>query len=218
MYKFCVFDMDGTVVNSIGDISAAMNRSLEKMGYKTYTEKEYCYLVGNGMEILCRRAIPDADEQTVQKLISLYKNDYLNNCCTNTVIYDGVEEAIKKLNANGIKCAIISNKPHPQAMEVADKLFSEDMFVEVMGQKPEFPIKPDPASLLFMINKYGYDLSEVAFIGDTSVDMELGNNAGVFPIGVTWGFRDRKELEEANAGAVVDTAEELVETIMKKAR
>lgn len=214
MYKFVVFDMDGTVVNSIGDISAAMNRSLIKMGYNTYTEKEYCYLVGNGMEILCRRALPGADEETIQKLISIYKNDYLNNCCENTVIYDGVKEAIDALNEHGVKCAIISNKPHPQAMEVADKLFSDDMFIEVMGQKPEFPIKPAPDSLLYMIKKYGYDLSEVAFVGDTSVDMELGNSAGVFPIGVTWGFRERQELEDANAGAVVDTAEELLKAIL----
>lgn len=216
MYKFCVFDMDGTVVNSIGDISDALNRSLKKLGFNTYTQDEICYLVGDGMEILCRRALPNENEETIQKLISLYKEDYINNCSIRTDLYPGVEDAIRQLNKNCVKCAIISNKPHKQALQIAEKLFKKDLFIEVMGQKPEFPIKPAPDSLLFMIKKYGFSIDEVAFIGDTSVDMRLGNAAKVFPIGVTWGFRTREELENANAGAVVDNAEQLVKVILEK--
>lgn len=213
MYKFCVFDMDGTVVNSIGDIAAAMNRSLEKLGYKTYGEDAYCKMVGDGMDILCRRAIQGESEEEVQKLIATYKADYINHCCEKSVIYDGVAELVHSLNKNGVMCAILSNKPQDQANEVSDKLFAEGMFKEVIGQTAKFPIKPAPDSLLWLLDEYGVEKSEVAYIGDTNVDMQLGKSAGVFTVGVTWGFRDEAELREAKADAIANTAEELAKIL-----
>lgn len=213
MYKFCVFDMDGTVVNSIGDIAGAMNRSLEKLGYKTYSDNEYCKMVGDGMRILCQRAIPEASEAEVDELVSVYNEDYLNNICKKSVIYDGIKELIHNLNDKGVKCAILSNKPHPQAMEVAEALFDDRMFDKVLGQTPEFPIKPAPDSLLWMMENYGFDKSEVAYIGDTNVDIRLGKSAGVFTIGVTWGFRDVEELTSAGADAIANNADELAELL-----
>lgn len=213
MYKLCVFDMDGTVVNSIGDIAAAMNRSLESLGHKTYTDDEYCKMVGDGMDILCRRALPDSDEEEVTKLIELYKQDYINHCCEKSYIYDGVAEVIHGLKKSGVKCAILSNKPHDQAMEVADTLFDDEMFDIVLGQTDRFPIKPAPDSLLWMIDELGVEKSEVAYIGDSNVDVRLGKTAGVFTVGVTWGFRTAEELKSEGADAIADTAEALEEIL-----
>ncbi len=209
MYKFCVFDMDGTVVNSIGDIAAAMNRSLTALGHDTYPDSAYLKMVGDGMDILCRRALPDGSEDEIQRLIALYKEDYINHCCERSVIYDGVKELIDKLNSNGIKCAILSNKPQDQALEVADVLFDDNMFIEILGQTPEFPIKPAPDGLIHMMQKYGFHKADVAYIGDTNVDMTLGKSAEVFTIGVTWGFRDEKELVDSGADAIAHTAKDL---------
>ena len=209
MFKLCVFDMDGTVVDSVADIAAAMNRSLATLGYKTYKTEEYCHLAGNGMEVLCRRAIPGRTEEEVQKLISLYKEDYLANCCVDSAVYDGVIELLQDLKEKGMIRAVLSNKPHDQVMGVAKKLFTPDSFDEIMGYTPKFPTKPAPDSLFYLMEKYGVNKSETVFIGDSNVDIQLGKNAGVYTIGVSWGFRGRQELEEAGADCVADNMEEL---------
>lgn len=216
MYKLCVFDMDGTVVNSIGDIAAAMNRSLSALGYKTYGTEEYCHMVGDGMEVLCRRAIPSATEEELQNLIALYKEDYLNNCCEESVVYDGIDEILRLLNDKGIKRAILSNKPHEQVMEIAKELFEDDSFDEIMGYTPRFPIKPAPDSLLHIMDKFGVSKEETVFIGDSNVDIRLGKAAGVIAVGVAWGFRGKQELEEEGADFVASTVEELREFLIKE--
>ena len=174
MYKLCVFDMDGTFVNSIGDIADAMNRSLTAMGYKPYAEKEYCRMVGDGMRVLCERALPNDDKDELEKLISLYKEDYLNNCCVRTAPYDGMVDLIYDLKRNGIRSAILSNKPHEQVMEISEKIFEKDLFDEIIGNSERFPIKPAPDSLYYIMDKYNAANNETVYIGDSDVDMILG--------------------------------------------
>lgn len=215
MYKLCIFDMDGTVVNSIGDIAAALNRALEKMGYPTHKEDRYYKMVGDGMAVLCRRAIEGAPEEEVQKLIALYDADYKNNCCERSYIYEGMSDAIKRLKEEGVRCAILSNKPHLQLMEIAKVLFEDDMFDEILGHTPQFPPKPDPSSLIYLMNKMGYDSEDVVFVGDSNVDIRLGKAADVFTVGVTWGFRGEEELRAEGVDAIVNTAEELYNIIKK---
>ena len=216
MYKLCVFDMDGTVVDSIADIAAAMNRSLEKLGYKPYGVEEYCHMVGDGMEMLCRRAIKSDDEKEVQKLIKLYKEDYFSHCCENSRIYDGMEEVIYALRKKGIRCAILSNKPDEQVKEISKKLFGADMFDEIWGYTPQFPVKPAPDSLLAMIERLGAKRHEVAYIGDSDVDVRLGKAAQVFTVGVSWGLRGEQELLKEGADAIVKTPEKLISILLEK--
>lgn len=215
MYKLCVFDMDGTVVNSIGDIATAMNRALSILGHKTYTDNDYYKMVGDGMDILCRRAFPEANDEELHKLISLYKEYYIDHCCEKSVMYPNIAELITSLKKSGVKCAILSNKPHDQAIKVAETLFDKEMFDIILGQTDRFPIKPAPDSLLWMINEFGLEKSDVAYIGDTNVDMRLGKSAGVFTVGVTWGFRDADELKAANADAIADDANQLSSILTK---
>ena len=215
MYKLCVFDMDGTFVNSIGDIADAMNRSLVAMGYKTYPEEDYCRMVGDGMRVLCERALPNDDKDELEKLISLYKEDYLNNCCVRTAPYDGMVDLIYDLKRNGIKSAILSNKPHEQVMEISEKIFEKDLFDEIIGNSYRFPTKPAPDSLYYIMDKYNATNNETVYIGDSDVDMILGKKAGVYTIGAAWGFRGEQELLNAGADDIAHNAEELCSLILK---
>ena len=215
MYKLCVFDMDGTFVNSIGDIADAMNRSLTAMGYKPYSEEDYCRMVGDGMRVLCERALPNDDKEELEKLISLYKEDYLNNCCVRTAPYDGMVDLIYDLKRSGIKSAILSNKPHDQVMEISEKIFEKDLFDEIIGNSERFPIKPAPDSLYYIMDKYNATNNETVYIGDSDVDMILGKKADVYTIGAAWGFRGEKELLNAGADDIAHNAEELGSLILK---
>ena len=214
MYKLCVFDMDGTFVNSISDICDAMNRSLKALGYKTYTEDDYRKMVGDGMLVLCERALPNNDRGELEKLISLYKKDYLNNCCIKTAPYDGMVDLVYDLKRNGIKSAILSNKPHNQVIEISDKLFEDKLFDEIIGNSDRFPTKPATDALVYLMNKYNVTNEETVYIGDSDVDMILGKRAGVFTIGASWGFRGEKELLGAGADAVVQNADDLKNLIL----
>ena len=216
MIKFCVFDLDGTLVNSIGDIAAAMNRSLLKMGHKTYTNEEYCKMVGDGMYMLCKRALQDAPETDVKRLVSIYKEDYINHCCEKTVAYDGMLELVKELNDEGILCAILSNKPHEQVMEIAKKLFSKELFSNIVGHSEKFLPKPDPASLINLIGTAGFEKSETAYVGDSDVDIMLGRRADVFTVGVAWGLRGEEELLREGAEKIAYNAEQLKDILLKR--
>ena len=211
--RICIFDMDGTVLDTIGDISDALNRSLIKMNKKTHTEEEYKKMVGDGMNVLCRRAIPDATDSEVSELISLYKEDYLKNCCVRTKPYEGIEKLISDLDEIGIKSVILSNKPHIQAIEISDKLKMSNLFLEILGKKDEFPAKPDPTSILYLIDKYCKGAEEVVYIGDSNVDMILGKSVNAYTVGVSWGFRDVCELVESGADEVANTSDELYNII-----
>lgn len=215
MFKLCVFDMDGTVVNSLADIAAAMNRSLEKMGKPAHSENEYRYFVGDGMEVLCKRALKDGNDAEVTRLTELYRADYLLNCCDKTAPYDGMVDLIKRLRGNNVKTAMLSNKPHPQVMRIFDSLFREKLFDTILGQTPEFPSKPKPDSLFHIMKLHCVSCDDIAYIGDSNVDIELSKAAGVFSVGVTWGFRGEKELVKAGADAIAHNTDELYNVLSK---
>lgn len=210
MIKLCVFDMDGTVVNTIGDISGAMNRSLATLGYEPHDEEEYCRMIGDGMVVLCKRAVDGASDEIIEKLINLYKKDYLENCCVKSVVYEGMLEVIKELKKAGIRCAMLSNKPHEQVMKIAEKLFPEGLFDEILGKTDDFPAKPAPDSLLYIMEKLGAKAEETVYIGDSDVDIKLGKSVGVYSVGVAWGFRGEEELKGENADYIAYKADDLL--------
>ena len=215
MYKLCVFDMDGTFIDSIGDIAAAMNRSLKKLGHTTFSENDYYKMVGNGMEVLCRRALPKSSEDEIQELIRLYKTDYLANCCIKTKPYDGMVELNQKLIASGIKTAILSNKPHSQVIEIAETLSLNSIFDIIMGQSERYPSKPAPDALLAVMEKLNASADETVYIGDSDVDIQLAKAANVTSVGVKWGFRGEAELKRAGANFIVSDAGELASVILR---
>lgn len=214
MKKLCVFDLDGTLVNSVYDIAAALNASLEEMNLPGWPLEEYYRMVGDGMEMLCRRAIPGGTETQVQALVSLYKQRYQRDCCVLTRPYEGIPELMEKLRQQGILTAVLSNKPHEQTLKVVATLLPKADFFAVRGQSAEFPRKPDPAALHALMELAGVQPCETVYIGDSDVDMILGKNAGVETVGVSWGFRGVQELNTAGACAIAHTAEELEKLLL----
>ncbi len=215
MKRLCVFDLDGTLVDSVIDIAEAVNRSLHKLGREAHPVHAYYQMVGNGMEMLCRRAHGNGTEEELHSLIQLYREDYVKNCCVNTAAYPGIQELVSKLNSFGMNLAILSNKPQEQTDVVVETLFPKGMFEVVMGASSRFPRKPNVTALTWLIMHMDVALNDVVYIGDSDVDMQLAKNAGVQGIGVAWGFRGRNELESAGASFVAENSNELQNYLLK---
>lgn len=215
MKKLCVFDLDGTLVNSIEDIAFAANRGLRIMGLPEHPAERFYTFVGDGMRKLCERALPNDCKDRVDELVDIYDKYYAEHCCVLTKPYDGVIDVIDKIKSLGMKVAVLSNKPHGQTMNVVNTIFGEDYFDLVFGQSQGFPVKPNPKSLLYVIDKLGADISDTVNIGDSDVDIILGKNAGIDSIGVSWGFRSRDELISAGAEAIANTMDDLLEYLLK---
>ncbi len=213
MYKLCVFDLDGTLVNTIADIAYAANYALQQQGYPVWEEDSYRYKVGNGMRMICKRALPEEvreNETILENTIRIYNDYYCVHCCDRSKTYPGIHEMVAALNEKGVKCAVISNKPHPQTMIVLNTLFHDGDFAYIEGQSDRFAKKPAADTLLDCMEKMGVTKEETVYVGDSDVDAIFAKNAGVDCIGVAWGFRGREELENAEAKIVVDSAEEIV--------
>lgn len=213
MKKLCIFDLDGTLVNSIEDIAFAVNRGLRIMGLPERPLSAFNLFVGDGMYKLCERALPENSKERVQELLTLYNDYYIEHCCVLTKPYDGIPQVLEELKLYGIKIAVLSNKPHPQTMNVIEKLFGDDIFDYVLGQKPEFPVKPNPAALLHVLESVGVSRDASVNIGDSNVDIILGRNSGIDSIGAAWGFRGREELIDAGAERIADTPSQICDLI-----
>ena len=218
-YKACIFDLDGTLVNTIADIAFAANRTLEELGYPPCDEDSYRYKVGNGMRMICKRALPEEvrdNEEVLQEMIRRYDAYYSAHCCDRSRAYPGIPELIRDLHQAGVKLAVISNKPHPQTLIVMETLFgyqeSESRpgaFFYVQGQCERFAKKPDPEALLDCIAQTGIPKEEIIYVGDSDVDVEFARRAGLDCIGCSWGFRGREELERAGAVYIAENAADI---------
>lgn len=214
MKKICVFDLDGTLVDSIADIAAAVNASLRRMGKPAHPLEAYYRMVGDGMDLLCKRALGGESANEAEKLIALYQEEYLKNCCVHTQPYPGIPALLNKLRAQGIKLAVLSNKPQVQTDEIAARLFPAGTFFQVIGQSRRFPKKPAPDSLFHLLQSACYTREDAWYIGDSDVDMLLGLNAQVDNIGAAWGFRGSAELRAAGAAHIARNAAELEKIIL----
>lgn len=215
MIRGVFFDLDGTLVNSIADIGGAVNEALESLGLPTFSLDQYRYMVGNGMRKLCQRALPQGKEELLPQLMERYKANYLAECTRGTLPYDGVTDMLARLRAAGLKLAVITNKPQPQAERVMT-LLPEGCVDLVFGQQEPYPVKPDPASFFHVAEELGLSADEVIYCGDSSVDIQFGHNAGTLGYGCSWGFRGRGELEQAGADAVADSPAELARRILNR--
>ncbi len=216
MKKLCVFDLDGTLVNSIEDIAFAVNRGLKLLGFPEHPVSAFNSFVGDGMYKLCERALPENSREYTCELSDLYGSYYIEHCCVLTKPYDGIISVLEKLRGAGLHLAVLSNKPHNQTISVVSKLFGDEYFDYVLGQTPEFPVKPNPASLNHVIESMGISKSDAVNIGDSNVDIILGKNAGIDSIGVSWGFRTREELTKAGAERIADTPLDIYDLLNKQ--
>ncbi len=217
MIKGIIFDLDGTLCDTLEDIRTGVNAVLERLGYKTRTTEEIHKFINNGARQLIKRALPK-DVQTVDFIVdsalSDYDMEYAKCYCEKTYVYNGMQEILSELNNLGFKAAILSNKQDAFVKGIADKLFEKDIFAYVMGQS-DFPPKPDPASALYVAKMIGAKPECCVYVGDSDVDAETAKNAGMRFIGVKWGYRDEDVLRRAGANTIASNPQELMQEILK---
>lgn len=197
-----IWDLDGTLVDSLPGIHAALNAALSEKGLAGTTVAETSSYIGNGAWQLCRKAVAGS-ESLVDEVESGFKKAYAELWREGTQVYPGIPELLEFLSARGTPLAVLSNKPHPFTAEIVATLFRKNLFAEVMGHGPRFPKKPDPASALFLATRFGFPPEKIAYVGDSDVDLALAEAAGMQAVIVSWGYNAPGD-HEPEARSVVE--------------
>jgi len=214
--KLCMFDLDGTLLDTIDDIANSMNFVLSLNNFPTYDVLWYKANVGNGARNLLLDALPNehgCTEDTIDRLLSMYIEDYTKNSTVFTRPYDGVLELLRRLTESSIQLAVATNKPQVSSEDVVKKYFPEINFAVIRGIVPGRAIKPDPAAAFEILGALGISPEETIYVGDTEVDMIFAQRASLFSIGVLWGFRSREILEKAGAKVIIEKPEQVMDYI-----
>ena len=214
--KACIFDLDGTLCNTLDSMAISANQCIEPLGYDPLPAENFKYYAGDGARTLVERALRDAGDPElihIEEVFKAYKDIFDKDCTYKVTIYEGIKECLETLKSKGLKLAVLSNKPHAQTVKVIEKLFGPDVFDWVQGQQEGIEKKPDPAGAFAIAKAFDVLPEECMYVGDTNVDMMTGNRAGMFTIGVLWGFRTREELLENNAHALVEHPLDLMKFI-----
>jgi phosphoglycolate phosphatase len=213
--KGIVFDLDGTLLNTLGDIRASMNRVLMAKGHPTHSLEKYHYFVGSGIYKLCEAVLPVSNRtpEEILEYIELFRADYKDNWNELTVPYPGIHELLRNLQKDGYELAVLSNKPDYFTKPMTDYFFPDISFVYVQGNLPELPAKPDPESARYLLEKLSLSSDKYAFVGDSDIDIMTGINLGMLPVGVSWGFRPVEGLIETGAAHILNHAAELLSII-----
>lgn len=211
--KAILFDLDGTILDTLEDLADSVNYALSSLGFPTHTVSEIRAILGNGVKNLISRSLPEnATEEDFEACLSIYKEHYEINKTNKTAPYDGIISLLTELKAMGYKLAIVSNK-HDDAVQGLYKMFFSEYADFALGNTDALPKKPEPDMVYCAIEKLGVDHSEVAFVGDSEVDIKTAKNAGLPCIAVTWGFRDEDVLINAGADIIIHYPSEFISTI-----
>ncbi len=212
MIKGCIFDLDGTLANTLLDLAYTTNEILKMHDLPVHEISKYNLFVGNGVRKLMMRALGEDHIDLLDVCLDEFYHLYDQHLLDNTIAYPGIDELINKLYHDGILLSVVTNKPHDNAVKLTEHLFP-NKFISIYGNQDLYPVKPNPFSLNLALNDMQLKASECIFIGDSNVDVETAKNGYMKCIGVAWGFRGRKELAAAGADYVVDTASEIAEII-----
>lgn len=217
MIKLCIFDLDGTVVNSLRSIAYFANQTLEKFGFEPFPTDDYRHLAGGGARKLMTNLINarGADISLLEDMVSDWLCRYENDAFYLTETYDGIIDMLKSLKSLGIKTAIVTNKSERVAKQIIEGAFGKpgELIDVSISEHPKMVLKPAPDELLNVGRQFGIDMSETLYIGDHGIDMQTGKNASATACGVTWGFHTAEELLASGADFVVDRPEQIVEYI-----
>lgn len=208
--RLCVFDLDGTLVDSLHDIASALNHCLELLGLPTHPVDRYRYMVGEGVPTLCRRAVGDTHPHLVERLAELARAHYRAHALEHTRPFAGIPDLVERLRAREMKLAVLSNKPHDLTLRVLDTFWRPGTFDRAYGYVEEDLRKPSPAYLLRICAELSIPPRDTWVVGDTPTDMTTAHAGGAWAIGVTWGFRTREDLTVAGAHRLVDRPEDLL--------
>lgn len=213
-HKAVFFDLDGTLVDTLDDLTNAMNFTLNLLGQPSINRDECREMIGKGLAVFAYKALPENAKHLQQQLISEMKKRYLTTCFEETTIYPGVLEFVDQCRQKGLKLAVISNKEHTLTHKIVHHYFGPERFECILGQKEGLKIKPDPASVHWVMNELGIsNPKDVLYIGDSDVDAQTALNAGVDFVGVSWGFRSVEQLKEAGATIILHQAAEILEIL-----
>jgi phosphoglycolate phosphatase len=213
-YRAAIFDLDGTLLDTIEDLTDSMNTALSALGFPALTITECKSLVGDGLSTFIRRALPEAQRDnpdSVRRLLEAMRAEYRLRCAVKTRPYPGIPEMLDELAARNIPLAVLSNKPHASTLTIIAHYFPQTVFRAVFGARETVPIKPDPAGALEIAALLAVPPGEVLYLGDTNTDMQTATAAGMFPVGAAWGFRTAAELWASGAKALAARPEDVLD-------
>ncbi|MBL3520144.1 HAD family hydrolase [Aliarcobacter lanthieri] len=208
-----IFDLDGTLLDSIEDIAVSMNKVLESLNLPIHDIKDYKYFVGSGVDVLVENALGKFSKEIKDEAIKRFKIEYDGKLHSKTIPYEGIYELLDELKKLNYNLAVLSNKPHEFTVSYVNHFFKDYGFKEVHGQKDNVPKKPNPQAAIEIAKSLNAPCEKVFFVGDTKVDMQTAKSANMLAIGVLWGFRDEQELREFGADFIVKTPLEIVNII-----
>ena len=214
--RACIFDLDGTLTNTLESLTYSVNETLKEMGLRTISSEQCRQFVGNGARCLMKRVLQVSGDENAGRLeegMKVYGRIFGANCTYHVTPYEGIPEMLDELKKRGMKLGVLSNKPHGQTVDVAEKIFGSGMFDEIQGQSESLARKPDPAGVFYLLEKMQISKEECLYIGDSEVDIATGSAAGVKSVGVSWGFRSRETLKEAGAQIIIDVPQELLQYV-----
>ena len=213
MKKAVIFDLDGTLADTIASITYCGNLALSRFGLSSFGEEDYKRFVGDGAAMLVRRALLAAGDERLEHFDEVYEaylEIFAKDCMYQVKPYEGICALLEELKRLSVRIAVLSNKPDADSRRVVDELFGKGYFDFVQGQREDIPRKPDPAGVYRIMEAFVLPAGDFLYVGDSGVDMKTGRAAGIFTVGVLWGFRDRKELVENGADAVISKPLELL--------
>ena len=213
MKKAVIFDLDGTLADTIASITYCGNLALSRFGLPSFGEEDYKHFVGDGAAMLIRRALLAAGDERLEHFEEVYETYleiFAKDCMYQVKPYEGICALLEELKRLSVRIAVLSNKPDRDSLRVVEALFGKGYFDFVQGQREDIPRKPDPAGVYRIMEAFVLPAGDFLYVGDSGVDMKTGRAAGIFTVGVLWGFRDRKELVENGADAVISKPLELL--------
>ena len=219
MKRLIIFDLDGTLLNTIGDLADAVDYVMRSRNLPEHTNAEYRQMVGGGIKRLVERALPTElaqNEQYVEECVAQFRRYYVDNIDRHTIPYDGITELLHKLQSEGVMLAVASNKFQHGTERLVAKFFGDVEFIAIEGNREGAPLKPDPEIIHTILRKAGVERSDAVMVGDSGIDIRTAIAAGIDSIGVSWGFRFAEELYEAGATLVATSIEELEQAIFEK--
>ena len=215
--RACIFDLDGTLMKTQESIAKAVNRTLSDFGLKEMPVVNFNFYAGDGLDKALERALRDAGDPEAEHLqegIPICRRYFAEDPLYMVEPYPHMAETLRILKKNGIFTAVLTNKPYLQAIEVVETIFGTDTFDVIQGQEPDIPRKPDPAGAFRVMKKLDVNPEDCMYFGDTKTDMKTGHAAGLFTVGVTWGFRPRTELEEYHADRILDDPDQIPAAVL----
>ncbi len=211
-FKAVVFDLDGTLLDTLDDLADSANRVLAGCGFPVHPVAAYRYFVGDGLLVLIERILPESDRTApvIQRVAAEFKEDYSRNWDVKSTMYEGIDIMLNGMVQAGLQLAILSNKPHEFTCLCVEQMLPSWTFDPLLGARPDVPKKPDPAGAIEIADLLQLDPAEILYLGDTATDMKTAIGAGMYPVGALWGFRTAEELQKNGAARLIESPPQLI--------